>query len=109
MNESIDKKKVKITEHAIKKYWIETKREGKIDISNLEGEIRNLFEESKREKMNAGLVTRIMNNNFEPTAFFKKGKWRFVICNNTMVTIERDRFDDSSIGYIKKKNLNKRK
>ena len=104
----INKANVKISEHAIEKYSIEIRKKKKILPENPEREIRNLFEQSIKEKMTAGLVLRLMANDFEETTFFKKGKWRFVICNNTMVTVELDTFSDTSLGYIKKKNLNRR-
>ena len=109
MNDSINKANIRISEHAIEKYCIEIRKKKKLKPDEPEKEIRKLFEQSKREPMNAGLLTRIMNNDFEETTFFKKGKWRFIICNNTMVTIEIDTFSDTTIGYIKKKNLNKRR
>lgn len=108
LNETIiNKANIRISEHAVSKYCQEIRKKKKLIPENPEKEIRDLFEEAKEEEMNAGLIMRIMNNNFEPTNFFKKGKWRFVICNNVMVTIELDKFSDTSLGYIKKKNLYK--
>ena len=104
----INKANIKISEHATEKYCMEIKKKKKIIPDNPEREIRKLFEQSVEEKMNAGLVLRMMANDFEETTFFKKGKWRFVICNNIMVTVELDKFSDTSLGYIKKKSLNKR-
>lgn len=104
----INRANVKISEHALEKYSIEIRKKKKILPDNPEREIRQLFEQSVAEKMNAGLVLRVMANDFEETNFFKKGKWRFVVCNNIMVTVELDKFSDTSLGYIKKKNLNKR-
>jgi len=98
--DKLDKSKIMITQHAIKKYY-----EVVGNVDDLEKEIRLLFEQSKIESFNAGILKRIMKNEFEDAKYYKYGIWRFVICGNTMVTMEKDKFKDTTLGYIKKKSL----
>lgn len=41
---------------------------------------------------NPGLVKRIIDNDFEETRYYRKGRWRMVVVGDTIVTMERNRF-----------------
>lgn len=98
----MDKDKVKISYHAIKKFQKLSSNCRATD--NIEQKIRSLFNKAKEETpdQNPGLVKRIIDNNFQETFYFKFNKWRFVVCNNVMVTIEKDVFGYCGEGYLKK-------
>ena len=82
-----------IQPHAIQKYKEITRKEE--DDIILEYEIRELFDKSFKEKMNADLVKRIMKNNFEETEYYLFNDLRFVVCKNRggkwyMRTVEKN-------------------
>jgi len=89
-----------ISKHAQEKYIFEMGKDNKY-VCNIEDGILNLFNKAKKERMTAGLIKRIINNDFKEAEYYKYKRWRFVICNNIMVTIERDTFSMSPM-YIKK-------
>ena len=96
-----------ITQHAIEKYQIEQKKDNKT-VFDAKWEIQELFNESNLEPMHGGLVKRIMDNNYEDAKYYKFKDWRFVICDNTMVTIEKDNFKEKPF-YVSKNNKRRKR
>ncbi|RLB09483.1 MAG: hypothetical protein DRG39_07520 [Deltaproteobacteria bacterium] len=87
----LQKGQVVISRHAVDKFrneanLVNTREEV------VRRELRKLFLRSRKEKLTPGLIKRIIDNNFKDAAYYRKGKWRFVICNNVMVTCERNIF-----------------
>lgn len=86
----MDKDNVRITQHAMDKFLLETRNlGGGEDIKTPEQQIRQLFNQAKKQEMDAALIKRIMKNNYNLAQYFVVGKWRFVIVEDTMVTCER--------------------
>lgn len=86
----MDKDKVRITQHAIDKFLLETRNlGGGGNVKTPEQQIKQLFKQSKKQEMDAALVKRIIKNGYQSTQYFIVGKWRFVIVEDTMVTCER--------------------
>jgi len=80
----------------------------------LEEEILGIFNQAVEEEMNAGLLKRMMDNNFEWCKFFVGGNLRFTICRSTegdyyLRTVEENRFKDKSLGYLKKEKRRRRR
>lgn len=86
-----------ITEHAIDKMLFEANRQGYVVPESREAAQKALllmFEKSKKEKMNPGLIKRIIDNGFKETFYYRLGKWRFVIVEGRMITCEISTFND---------------
>lgn len=101
-----------MTTHAKEKYRQVTdcNKEGAL----LEEEIFFIFSQARKEEMNAGLVKRIMDNDFEWTEFYLHADLRFTVCMSGagdyyIRTIEEDKFKDKSLGYIRKDKRRKGK
>ncbi|KKN08866.1 hypothetical protein LCGC14_1052350 [marine sediment metagenome] len=102
----MNKEDLIITNHAKDKYRA---LDAKCPERDIEFMIRQLFEKSNKEPMSAGLIKRVMQNNFQEAEYYRFGSLRFVVCNdNILVTIEEDQFGYSGEGYIKK-NTSKRR
>ncbi len=106
------RKDIYITRHAREKYeqemeWVFPDHK----ISNTIEEVLDLYRNARREKLGSGLVKRVMKNNFEETKYYKNDRWRMVVCNDSLVTIEIDSFNQGKIGLMKnvdKSHRNKR-
>jgi len=102
-----------ITIHAITKYISEMEKKGVCGINNDRAceDIACLFENADLEDDNPGLIRRIIDNEFEEAKYYRNGDWRMVVCDNSIVTIEINRFKPAAPGYISKNSLlgNKRK
>ena len=96
-----------ITEHAKEKYIQEQRKLDK-KVFDVEWEIKELFSKAESEPMHGGLVKRIMDNNYEDAKYYKYKDWRFVICDNTMVTIEKDNFKEKPF-YVSKNNKRRKR
>jgi len=69
-------------------------------LSDAEHRILDIYRESEEEEMHAGLVKRYIVNQ-QPAKYYRNGKWRIVVCGDTMVTIEVNTFDFTGIGISK--------
>ena len=101
-----------VTFHAVMKYVSEIWREmpkREYTFESAKKKIEELYEKSIPEPMSAGLIKRIIDNQFEDCSYFKYRNWRLVVSNDTIVTVEKDSFKDTTLGYMKKKNLGKRR
>jgi hypothetical protein len=88
---------IRVTKHALEKY---IKNIGRKTVDP-EQEILDLFYEAK-EETNAGLVKRRIDNPTEDTKYYRNGKWRFVIVEDNMVTMELDTFTSfTGLGFHK--------
>lgn len=83
---------IRVTKHAIEKY---NKNIGRNTVDP-EQEILDLFYEAKEEIDAPGLVKRRMDNPTENTKYYRNGRWRFVIVDDSMVTMEIDTFTSFS-------------
>jgi len=92
-----------ITDHAAEQYIKRIKK--KIDIDKAKEEIEELFMEAELEKSSAALVIRKIKNGFQGEEYYRNKQWRFIVCKDIIITIEIDKFKDTSLGYMKKKNL----
>ncbi len=101
----MNKEDLIITNHAKDKYRA---LDAKCPERDIEFMIRQLFEKSNKEPMSAGLIKRIMQNDFQDATYYRFGSLRFVLCGAVLVTVEEDQFGYSGEGYIKK-NTNKRR
>jgi len=98
----------RVSEHAIEKYVSEKKR---LDPSFVprdpEKEIRRMFAQARKERWAPGLVLRVIKNRFEEASYYRYGNWRFVICGDVMVTIERNVFSKPRLVSSAKKRKRK--
>ena len=77
--------------------------------------ILDIFKDAKKEEMHPGLIKRIINNDFTESEYYKNRDWRLVITEQTIVTIEKDKFGIHKKGNFKRpvyrrrtKNRNKK-
>lgn len=95
-----------VTYHAKQKYIQIMSKDGiAIDLDRAEKDILRLLEEAKEEKDNSGLIKRYIENEFEEAKYYVIGLWRIVLVNETIVTIEENRFKFAGPGYISKSVL----
>jgi hypothetical protein len=89
---------MKVTRHAklklLKEKGISEERITEEVLQLANWEILDLFNGAVEEsaKDNPGLVRRIIDNQFEECQYFLKGKWRLVVCGDTIVTVEKNKF-----------------
>jgi len=101
---------ITVSTHAVEKYLIIQNERGANAPTSYEdalNQLRELFSKAKLEPMTPGLVKRIIDNDFEPSEYYRLGKWRFVLCNNRMVTCEVDKFYKWSKHGKKRRRINK--
>lgn len=74
-----------VSQHAIDKY-IELRKGNDRDkaVTN----ILHMFDKAEKEEMHAGLVKRIIDNNFIDAEYYIYEELRIVVCKNKIVTIE---------------------
>lgn len=86
---------MRVSQHAIDKYIeitrLITNRTVK-DRTLAEDRILDLFKHARKEDMHAGLVKRVIDNCFTDAVYYKNEEWRIVVCDSTIVTVERDVF-----------------
>lgn len=101
---------MRVTYHACNKYIDEMfKKSIKVEKEMAEVEILKLFSEAKKEKTNSGLLIRKMKNDFQESEYYLNGDWRFVVSNDTIVTIEINTFTPySGFGIHKTKRRSKK-
>ncbi len=86
------KKALRVSQHAIEKYIREMKNCGSKIIESPQKEIMRLFKKAKKEPITPWIVLRIMNNGFKSAEYYMHETWRFVVCDNVMVTVEKNWF-----------------
>jgi len=101
----------RVSDHAVEKYQKYMKEIYEKDIVNpndARSKIIKLFHKATSE-FSPGLVIRIIDNDFVDAEYFRYHEWRFVVCNSTIVTIERNIFKKPKKINFKKANRNCRK
>jgi hypothetical protein len=86
---------MKVSEHAIDKYMeVCNSLYGRVtnDRDIIRDRILDMFAYAKKEDAHAGLIKRMINHKCCDTEYYKDGFWRFVVCDETIVTLERDVF-----------------
>ena len=101
----------RVTYHSCNKYINEQAKKGiRVEKEFAEREILKLFSGARKEELNAGLLIRKMKNDFQPSEYYINGDWRFVVSNNTIVTVEVNTFlPYEGIGMQKPKRRKNRK
>lgn len=91
----MDRSKVKITRHAMKRFMEWRKKIGcaTLDEERARKELLDLFGKAKKERLSPGLMKRIIKNKFVLCDYYICGNWRFVIKDGTMLTCERNSHD----------------
>jgi len=76
-----------------------------------ERQILFLYEESDIEtvKDHPGLIRRLIDNEWCEAQYYRRGKWRLVVCNDRIITIEQNQYSGSrkSKGRPKTKQVRK--
>jgi hypothetical protein len=101
---------MKVTRHAKIKFLLINriiKNEGELTeelLSYAGKEILRLFKYAEFEDPNdnPGLIRRIIENDFEDSKYYRNDDIRFVVCDNSIVTVERNQFR-KRVWKIKKK------
>ena len=101
---------MRVTYHAQQKYIQEQAKNNISVVPELaEREILKLFSEAEEEESTSGLLIRRMKNDFQESDYYLNGDWRFVVSNETIVTIEINTFKPySGLGMHKTKRRNKK-
>ena len=107
---------MRVTKHA-KMKWLKL-TDKKFETRSLESqlgiaeqEILRLLECAVEETpdRNPGLIVRMIENGFEEAKYFRKKKWRLVVVDDAVVTVEYNRFDlgKKKVRKSRKKNFEK--
>jgi len=101
---------MRVTYHAQQKYIQEqAKNNIKVNPEFAESEVLKLFSEAVEEKPTSGLIIRKMKNDFQESDYYLNGDWRFVVSNDTIITVEINTFKPySGLGIHKTKRRNKK-
>jgi len=82
-------------------------------LKGAEKQILDMFAEATEETFNShpGLIKRYIDNKLCEAKYYRRGKWRFVVCDeNTIVTVEENLFDlRRKLALRKKGHMSKRK
>lgn len=94
---------IRISRHACEKF-IEERGIKTTDHKQVISDIKRLFKKAKKEQIHGGLVKRLIDNEFYDAEYYRYDCWRFVLCDKTMVTLERNRFSkaNDNDGYLTK-------
>ena len=88
---------IRVSYHAIQQYISRLDRK----TNDPEQEILDLYHGAEKESSdNSGLVKRRMKY-LDDAEYYKNGNWRLVVLDHTIVTVEKDSFDYSGLGFYK--------
>ena len=86
----------RISDHAVDKYcnYMKIMHDKEVYLNIAKEQIKKLFDKAIPE-LSSGLVRRVIDNDFIDAEYYRYMGWRFVVCNCTIVTIERNIFGKS--------------
>lgn len=88
---------IRVSHHALEQY----KRRVGRKTGDPEQEIIELYNDAEEEsERNPGLIKRKLKY-MDDARYYKNGRWRLVVIDHTVVTVEKDSFDYTGLGCYK--------